>query len=330
MDWILYAVIVTALVFDFTNGFHDAANAIATSISTRVMSVNSALMLAAILNVVGGMLSTVVAMTIATGIVVPSIVSLPIVLAGLVGAIFWNLLTWYFGIPSSSSHCLVGGMAGAVIVDYGPAGVQWMGILGKVVVPTIISPVLGFIAGMIFTWGINWVFRSARPGPMSKHFKRAQVLSAGFMALSHGLNDAQKTMGVITLALFITGSISTATVPLWVKLGCSLAIGLGTFAGGKKIIRTLGMRLFKMTVSDGFAAQTASGLVMQGAAWVGAPISTTHVAAASIMGVGSSYRLSAVRWGMSQKIVGAWILTLPASALAGGLMVWIFAKCGLC
>ena len=326
MEWMLYTVIATALVFDFTNGFHDAANAIATSISTRVMSVNTALTLAAILNVAGGMLSTKVAMTIATGIVVPSTVSLPIVLAGLLGAIFWNLLTWYFGIPSSSSHCLVGGIAGAVIVNYGPEGVLWLRILKQVVIPTVVSPILGFLAGMVFTWGINWFFRSERPGPMNKKFKRAQVLSAGFMALSHGLNDAQKTMGVITLALFITGSISTATVPLWVKLACSLAIGLGTFAGGKKIIRTLGMRLFKMTVSDGFAAQTASGLVMQAAAWVGAPISTTHVAAATIMGVGSSYRLSAVRWGMTRKIVVAWILTLPASALAGGFMVWIFSK----
>ncbi len=329
MEWMLFTVVATALVFDFTNGFHDAANAIATSISTRALSVSSALILAAALNVVGGMLSTVVAMTIATGIVVPSVVSLPIVLAGLLGAIFWNLFTWYGGLPSSSSHCLVGGIAGAVVVNYGPAGVQWLGILYKVVIPTIVSPVLGFLGGMALTYAISWIFRSARPAPANRNFKRAQVLSASFMALSHGLNDAQKTMGIITLALFATGSIPAAKVPMWVKLVCALAIGLGTFVGGKRIIQTLGMRLFKMSASDGFAAQTAAALVMQGAAWVGAPISTTHVAATTIMGVGSSYHVRAVRWGLSQKIVEAWILTLPASALAGGLAAWIFAQCGL-
>jgi inorganic phosphate transporter, PiT family len=329
MDWMLFTVIAAALFFDFTNGFHDAANAIATSISTRALTLNTALVLAAVLNVVGGMLSTVVAMTIATGIVVPSVVTLPVVLAGLAGAIFWNLLTWYFGIPSSSSHCLVGGIAGAVIVDYGVAGVQWMGILVKVALPTLVSPLLGFAAGMLFTHAISWIFNSARPGSMNRYFRKAQLVSASFMALSHGLNDAQKTMGIITLALFVTGSIPQATVPIWVKLACALAIGLGTFVGGKRIIRTLGMGLFKMSPSDGFAAQTSAALVMQAAAWVGAPISTTHVATATIMGVGSAYRVRAVRWGVSRKIVMAWILTLPASALAGGLMALIFRMCKL-
>jgi PiT family inorganic phosphate transporter len=329
MEWMLLTVVITALVFDFTNGFHDAANAIATSISTRALSVNSALVLAAMLNIVGGMLSTAVAMTIATGIVVPSVVSLPIVLAGLLGAIFWNLVTWYWGLPSSSSHCLVGGIAGAVLVDYGSAGIQWIGILSKVVIPTVISPILGFLVGMAFTRAIGWIFRSSLPGPVNRKFKRAQLLSASFMALSHGLNDAQKTMGMITLALVVTGTIPAAHVPMWVKLACSLAIGLGTFSGGKRIIKTLGMGLFKMSASDGFAAQTASALVMQGAAWVGAPISTTHVAAATIMGVGSTHRVRGVRWGVSRKIVGAWILTLPASALVGALAAWILAHFNL-
>ncbi len=328
MEWMLYAVIITALIFDFTNGFHDAANAIATSISTRALSLNSALILAAVLNVVGGMMSTVVAMTIATGIVVPSVVSLPVVFAGLIGAIFWNLLTWYYGIPSSSSHCLIGGIAGAVIVDYGPTGVQWMGILFKVVIPTVVSPVLGFLMGLILTVVLGRICYSASPGPANRNFKRAQILSASFMALSHGLNDAQKTMGIITLALFVTGAISTPSVPLWVKLACSLAIGLGTFAGGKRIILTLGVRLFKMTPADGFAAQTAAALVMQAAAWKGAPISTTHVAATTIMGVGSAHRVKAVRWGLTRKIVMAWVLTLPASALAGGIMAWVFSFFG--
>jgi inorganic phosphate transporter, PiT family len=329
MEWMLFAVIITALIFDFTNGFHDAANAIATSVSTRALSLGAALILAAILNVVGGILSTTVAMTIATGIVVPSVVSLPVVLAGLLGAIFWNLVTWGFGIPSSSSHCLVGGITGAVVVNYGPAGVQWMGILFKVMIPTVVSPMLGFLAGMLLTYAIGWIFRSARPAQANRHFKRAQLLSASFMSLSHGLNDAQKTMGIITLALFVTGSISTPAVPLWVKVACALAIGLGTFVGGKRIIRTLGVGLFKMTASDGFAAQTAAALVMQGAAWIGAPISTTHVATTTIMGVGASHRVRAVRWGVSRKIVGAWILTLPASALVGGVIAWIFTLFGL-
>jgi len=325
MEWMLITVIVTALIFDFTNGFHDAANAIATSVSTRALSLGFALVLSAILNVVGGILSTTVAATISTGIVVPGIVSLPVILAGLLGAILWNLLTWGYGIPSSSSHCLVGGIAGAVVVNHGLAGVQWMGILFKVVIPTVVSPMLGFLAGMLLTYAIGWIFRSARPAYVNRHFKRVQLLSASFMSLSHGLNDAQKTMGIITLALFVTGSISTTDVPLWVKVACALAIGLGTFTGGKRIIRTLGVGLFKMSASDGFAAQTAAALVMQGAAWVGAPISTTHVATTSIMGVGASHRVRAVRWGISRKIVVAWILTLPASALAGGIIARVFA-----
>jgi PiT family inorganic phosphate transporter len=216
-----------------------------------------------------------------------------------------------------------------VIVDYGVAGVQWMGILVKVALPTLVSPLLGFAAGMLFTHAISWIFNSARPGSKNRYFRKAQLVSASFMALSHGLNDAQKTMGIITLALFVTGSIPQATVPIWVKLACALAIGLGTFVGGKRIIRTLGMGLFKMSPSDGFAAQTSAALVMQAAAWVGAPISTTHVATATIMGVGSAYRVRAVRWGVSRKIVMAWILTLPASALAGGLMALIFRMCKL-
>jgi len=325
MELMLLIVVVTALLFDFTNGFHDAANAIAISVSTRAMTMNSALVLAAILNVIGGILSTAVATTIATGIVLPSAVSLPVVLAGLMGAIFWNLLTWYFGIPSSSSHCLIGGLVGAVIVSYGSVGVQWTQILFKVIVPTVASPILGFIAGLLFCHATNRIFRSARPGPVNRNFRRAQLLSAGFMALSHGLNDAQKTMGIIALALYVGGLIPTTQVPFWVKIACSLAIGVGTFVGGKRIIQTLGVRLVKMTPSNGFVAQTSAALVMQAAAWAGAPISTTHVVTTTIMGVGSARRIRAVRWGVSRKIIWAWILTLPAAAFVGGLMVWIIA-----
>jgi inorganic phosphate transporter, PiT family len=329
MEWMLFTVIATALLFDFTNGFHDAANAIAISVSTRALTISTALILAAILNVVGGILSTTVATTIATGIVVPRAVSLPVVLAGLLGAIFWNLVTWYFGIPSSSSHCLVGGLVGAVMVSYGSAGVQWMNVVIKVVIPIVVSPMLGFVAGLYFSHATRWCLRSANPGQVNRRFRRMQLLSASFMALSHGLNDAQKTMGIITLALFVGGSIPTTHVPLWVKLTCSLAIGLGTFAGGKRIIRTLGMGLFKMSTAEGFTAQMAAAIVMQGAAWAGAPISTTHVATTTIMGVGCARRVRAVRWGVSRNIIWAWILTLPASALIGGLTLWIFAICGL-
>ncbi len=323
MEWMLLIVVASALLFDFTNGFHDAANAIAISVSTRAMSMNSALILAAILNVVGGILSTAVATTIATGIVLPNAVTLPVVLAGLVGAIFWNLLTWYFGIPSSSSHCLIGGLIGAVVVSYGSMGVQWVDILYKVVVPTVASPILGFIAGMLLCHANNWIFRSARPGPVNRQFRRVQLVSAGFMALSHGLNDAQKTMGIITLALFVGGAIPAAQVPFWVKIACSLAIGVGTFVGGKRIIQTLGVRLVKMNAAEGFVAQTAAALVMQAAAWAGAPISTTHVVTTTIMGVGSARRMRAVRWGVSRKILWAWVLTLPAAALVGGLSAWV-------
>ena len=329
MDVMLVGVVAAALFFDFTNGFHDAANAIATSISTRALSPTAALILAAVLNVVGGLLSTAVATTIATGIVLPRVVTLPIVLAGLGAAISWNLITWYFGIPSSSSHCLIGGIAGAVATDFGLAGVQWMGILWKVLIPTVASPLLGFAVGSGLTIAINWIFRRANPGRTNRHFQRAQLLSASAMALSHGLNDAQKTMGIITLALFVNGSIAAPDVPLWVKLVCALAIGLGTFVGGKRIIRTLGMGLVKMSPADGFAAQTASSLVMQAAAWVGAPISTTHVATTTIMGVGATYRVRAVRWGVTRRIVAAWFLTLPASAAVGALLAWLLNLCGL-
>jgi PiT family inorganic phosphate transporter len=319
MDWLLVAVVGVALIFDYTNGFHDAANAVATSISTRALPPNVALAGAAVLNVLGALVSTHVAATLAKGIVDASAVTGPVMFGGLVGAIFWNLLTWWWALPSSSSHCLVGGVAGAVWATSGTDSVQWAGILEKVLIPTICAPLIGFAVGVALMVGLLWIFRRAHPGPLMRRFRTAQLVSASFMAFSHGSNDAQKTMGVITLALFAGGSIPTLEVPLWVKLSSAVVIGLGTYSGGKRIIRTLGMRLVKLTPVHGFAAETAASAVLLGTAYMGFPVSTTHVISTSIMGVGATQRLSAVKWGLTRDILMAWALTLPAAALVGGI-----------
>lgn len=319
MEPILVAVVAIALIFDYTNGFHDAANAVATSISTRAVPPNVALAGAAVLNVVGAMISTHVAATLAGGIVEASAVTSPVMLGGLVGAIGWNLLTWWWALPSSSSHCLIGGTAGAVLATAGADSVKWKGILDKVLVPTLAAPLIGFAMGILIMLALLWIFRRAHPGPLNRRFRVAQLFSASLMAFSHGSNDAQKTMGVITLALFAGGAIPSLEVPLWVKLVSALAIGLGTYAGGKRIIRTLGMRLVKLSPVHGFAAETSASAVLLGAAYMGFPISTTHVITTSVMGVGATQRLSAVKWGLSLNIFVAWIITLPAAALMGAL-----------
>jgi PiT family inorganic phosphate transporter len=329
MEPLLVAVVVVALAFDYTNGFHDAANAVATSISTRAVPPNLALLAAAVFNVAGALVSTHVAATLAKGIVEPGAVTAPVMLGGLVGAIAWNLLTWWWGLPSSSSHCLIGGVAGAVLATAGPGDVLWGGILRKVLIPTVVAPLVGFVVGVGLMVGILWLFRNAHPGPLMRRFRVAQLLSASVMAFSHGSNDAQKTMGVITLALFAGGAIPSLDVPLWVKLASALTIGLGTWSGGKRIIRTLGMRLVKLTPAHGFAAETAASGVLLSTAFFGFPISTTHVISTSIMGVGATQRLSAVKWGLTVNILAAWIFTLPASALVGALCArvaqWIWA-----
>ena len=328
MDALLIAVVVTALVFDFTNGFHDAANAVATSISTRAVPPNVALAGAAILNVVGALISTHVAATLAKGIVDPGVVTNPVILGGLVGAIAWNLLTWWWALPSSSSHCLIGGIAGAVLATSGPDHVLWSGILYKVLIPTLIAPLIGFSIGILLMVAIYWIFRNANPGRLMRRFRIAQLASASVMAFSHGSNDAQKTMGVITLALFAAGQLPALEVPLWVKLASAMTIGLGTYSGGRRIIRTLGMRLVKLTPAHGFAAETAASGVLLATAYLGFPVSTTHVITTSVMGVGATQRLSAVKWGLSLDIFAAWIITLPAAGLVGALCakaaVWIF------
>ena len=318
MEPLLVAVVVVALLFDYTNGFHDAANAVATSISTRAVPPNVALFAAAVLNIVGALVSTNVAATLAKGIVATGAVTPPVMFGGLVGAIFWNLLTWWWALPSSSSHCLIGGVAGAVLATSGPSNVLWAGIFEKVLIPTLAAPLIGFAVGIVLMVVILWVFREAHPGTLQRRFRLAQLVSASFMAFSHGSNDAQKTMGVITLALFAAGAIPTADVPLWVKLSSAVVIGLGTYSGGRRIIRTLGMRLVKLTPVHGFAAETAASAVLLGTAHFGFPVSTTHVISTSIMGVGATQRLSAVRWGLTRDILVAWVLTLPAAGLVGG------------
>jgi PiT family inorganic phosphate transporter len=328
MDILLIAVIVTALAFDFTNGFHDAANAVATSISTRAVPPNVALAAAAILNVLGAVVSTHVAATLAKGIVDPGAVTNPVILGGLVGAIAWNLLTWWWALPSSSSHCLIGGIAGAVLATSGPEHVLWSGILNKVLIPTLIAPLVGFSIGILLMVAIFWMFRNANPGRLMRRFRFAQLVSASVMAFSHGSNDAQKTMGVITLALFAAGELPALEVPLWVKLASAFTIGIGTYSGGRRIIRTLGMRLVKLTPAHGFAAETAASGVLLTTAYLGFPVSTTHVITTSVMGVGATQRLSAVKWGLSLDIFAAWLVTLPAAGLIGALCakaaVWIF------
>lgn len=313
---LLVLIVLVALVFDFTNGAHDCANAIATVVSTKVLSPRTAVIMAAVLNLGGALLGTEVAKTLGSGIVHPDVVvgSHVLVLAALVGAIAWNLITWYFGIPSSSSHALIGGLIGAAVADAGFSSLNGVSIVHKVLLPLVISPLSGFIVGFLCMWLLYWLFARVNRGVINRSFRKMQILSAGFMATSHGLNDAQKTMGIITLALVVFGQLETVEVPLWVKLACASAMAAGTAIGGWKIVRTMGHRIFKLEPVHGFAAETSASLVICGASLVGAPISTTHTITACIFGVGSTKRLSAVRWGVAGNLVVAWVLTIPAAA----------------
>jgi len=322
---LLLVVVATALLFDFTNGFHDSANAIATSISTRALRPGVALGMAAVANVVGALISTEVAATLGKGIVETSAVSQLVVLAALIGAVTWNFITWYYGIPSSSSHALIGALVGAVLSAASAKDVKWHGILDKVVIPTVTSPLIGMVMGALLATALYWTFRNARPATASNGFRKAQTVSAALMAFSHGSNDAQKTMGVISLALLAAGRIDHFYVPLWVKLASALTIGLGTFSGGKRIIRTLGMKLVKLQPIDGFAAETAASAVLLGTAHLGFPVSTTHVITSSIMGVGATKRLSAVKWGVTFNILLAWVLTLPMAAAIAAVIYKLIA-----
>jgi len=308
-------VVVIALAFDYTNGFHDAANAIATSVSTRALTPRAALLLAAVMNLVGALLGTGVAETIGSGIIdAPTGPNgLVVVLSGLVGAIVWNLITWWRGLPSSSSHALIGGLMGAGIASL--TDVHWSVILEKVVVPMVVSPLVGFGLAFVLMIAVLWVFRNSAPGRTFRRFRIAQTISAGAMALGHGLQDAQKTMGVIVLALVVGGFQSTTDIPLWVKLAAALAISAGTYAGGWRIMRTLGRRVIELDPARGFVAESVAASVLYTTAFVfHAPVSTTHTITSAIMGVGATKRLSAVRWGVARSIAVAWMLTIPAAA----------------
>jgi inorganic phosphate transporter, PiT family len=320
-DAILVVVIVTAIAFDFTNGFHDTANVVATSISTRALPPRLAIVLASVLNFVGAFISLKVAATVGKGFVETSEVTTTVVFAGLIGGITWNLVTWYFGLPSSSSHALIGGLVGSMVVAHGFGAVDGDGLLGKLIVPALIAPVLAFTAAAVAITISYRILRRLRPGPVSRAFRLGQILSGGLLALSHGTNDAQKTMGVMTLALVAHGSLSARGfhVPAWVVLSAASAIALGTFTGGWRIIRTMGSRIIRMDPAQGFAAQGAGAAVILAASGAGYPLSTTHVISGGIMGAGAAKRLSAVRWGVAGNIALAWVLTLPAAAAVGAL-----------
>ena len=328
---LLVLIVVVALIFDFTNGAHDCANAIATVVSTKALSPRTAVLMAAVLNFIGALLGEEVAHTLGAGIVNPAVVSGShiLVLAALFGAIVWNLITWYYGIPSSSSHALIGGLIGAAVAHAGFTTLNGMSIVKKVLIPLVCSPLAGFAMGFLLMGLITVFFRRFNRTKVNRAFFKLQILSAAFMATSHGLNDAQKTMGVITLALLIFGRIDSVHVPLWVKLVCALAMAAGTAVGGWKIIKTMGHRIFKLEPVHGFAAESSASLVITGASLVGAPISTTHTISSCIFGVGSTKRLSAVRWGVAGNLVIAWILTLPASAAIAAGSYWILAVFGL-
>ncbi|KGO33308.1 MAG: inorganic phosphate transporter [Desulfoprunum sp.] len=318
---LLVIIVIVALIFDFTNGAHDCANAIATVVSTKVLSPRTAVCMAAVLNLVGALLGSKVAATLGKGIVNTEVVmgSQILVLAALVGAIAWNLITWYYGLPSSSSHALVGGLIGAAITHAGMTTLHVASILKKVILPMLLSPLAGFVVSYLVMTALMMIFMRANRRTVSKSFRKLQIVSAAFMATSHGLNDAQKTMGVITLALFLFHRIDTIYVPLWVKLSCALAMAIGTALGGWKIIKTMGHRIFKLEPVHGFAAETSAALVITGASLFGAPISTTHTITACIFGVGSTKRLSAVRWELAANLMVAWIITIPAAAIIAGL-----------
>jgi inorganic phosphate transporter, PiT family len=319
---VLFLVVGVALVFDYINGFHDTANAIATVVSTGVLPIRTAILIAAVLNFGGALLGTAVAATIGKGLIAPFAVTQVVVLSALLGAIFWNLFTWYFGIPSSSSHALVGGLVGAGMAHAGTRAVQVAG-LEKTVKSLVASPIIGFAVAFLVMITIFWITKRARPARLSRVFRRLQMVSAGFMAFAHGSNDAQKTMGLIAMSLLAysstTDKASEFGVPLWVKLACATAMAMGTAAGGLRIIKTMGTKIIDLKPIHGFAAETSAAVTILVSTHFGLPVSTTHVITGAIMGAGASQRVSAVRWGVTTKILWAWVLTIPISAVVAWL-----------
>jgi PiT family inorganic phosphate transporter len=320
----LVLVVAASLLFDYVNGFHDTANAIATCVSTRAISIKGAIIMAAVLNFAGAMISTKVAATIGKGIVDANNITQMVVLSGVAGAIIWDLVTWYYGLPSSSSHAIIGGIMGAVIAHAGTAALHWAG-LKSIILALLISPILGTILGFTFMVALMWLFRNKTPYGLNKGFRKLQVVSAGFMAFSHGTADAQKSMGVITMALVSYGYLTTFEVPTWVKIACAVAMAFGTAAGGWRIIKTVGRDFVKLQPVHGFCVETASAGVILGASAVGMPTSTTHVITSAILGVGLSKRMSAVNWGIANRIVVAWVLTIPASAVVAFLTYMVLS-----
>jgi inorganic phosphate transporter, PiT family len=319
MNTTLVAVVLVALFFDFTNGFHDAANAIATSVSTRALSPRLAVVFAAIFNFAGAFISIKVATTVGKGIVNPDVVTLKVVLAGVVGAITWNLTTWLLGLPTSSSHALIGGVLGSAVAANGWDVVNSHGLYEKVLLPSLAAPVLGVVIAFTLVLLIMWLFRNRRYGRTSTLFRRLQIVSAGFVALTHGTNDAQKTMGVIGLALVAAHPEREFHVPWWVIASAATAMALGTYAGGWRIIRTLGQRVAHLDPHQGFAAETATAGILYATAHLGFPVSTTHTISGSVLGAGAARRFSAVRWGIAGNILVAWLLTIPAAGTVAAL-----------
>jgi inorganic phosphate transporter, PiT family len=319
---LLWVVVVFALGFDFTNGFHDTANAVATSVSTRALSPRAAVFVAAVANLAGAFVTTAVAKTVGQGIIDTNLATEKTVLAALIGAIAWNLLTWRLGLPSSSSHALIGGLIGAALVQSGSEGVEWHGVVHKVLLPGIASPLIGFAGAFLLLLLIFWLFVRVTPGVANRGFRLGQLGSGTWVAFTHGANDAQKTMGVIALALFEAHKIDHFYIPTWVIVASGLAIGAGTYVGGWRIMRTLGQRIFSMDPATGFAAQVSGGTTIYLATHFGYPVSTTHVVSGSVLGAGATKRLSAVRWGIAGNIVFAWLLTIPAAALVAAALYW--------
>jgi len=325
---LLVLVIAVGLAFDFTNGFHDTANYVATWVGTRALSPRWAVLVSAAANLAGAFVTTAVAQTVGKGIIDTRLASDHTVLAALLGAIAWNLLTWWGGLPSSSTHALVGGLVGAALVQSGSRGVDWAGIWQKVIVPAAASPVVGFAGAFVLLVVIYRLLHRLTPGVANRGFRFGQLVSGTWVAFSHGANDAQKTMGVIALALFTHGSIATFYIPTWVKVAAGLTIGAGTYAGGWRIIRTLGQRIYGLQPEHGFAAQIAAGSTLYAGTHFGFPISTTHVVSGAVMGAGATRHFSAVRWGIAGNIVVAWLLTLPAAGLVAAALYfpvrWVF------
>lgn len=326
----LAAVVILTLAFDFINGFHDAANAIATVVSTRALSPAMAVLYGGTLNLVGALISTKVAATIGSGLVQTDSLTIHTVMFTVIGAIIWNLFTWYKGLPTSSSHAIIGSLLGAAYFSSAAAhdNILWAKLAEKVLMPMVVSPILGICLGFIIMTIVMWVVWKMSPSTVRRVFGKLQIISAGFMALNHGTNDAQKSMGIIALALVLAYPQKEFSVPTWVILSCAVAMGLGTMCGGWRIIRTMGSKMIHLDSAQGFAAETTASLIIAGASHFGIPVSTTHVITTSIMGVGTTKRLSAVRWGVVGRIVWAWVLTIPLTFLLSGSLMAVFRAFG--